>query len=53
MLQQKRRTIRAANDYELRMKLMKWALSRGFTMDVIRQCMEIEDDESEFLDEDL
>jgi regulatory protein len=53
MLQQKRRTTRASNDYELRMKLMKWALSRGFGMDIIRQCMDVDNDESELLDEDL
>lgn len=33
-------------------RLIKFALSRGFTMDIIRQCMEVED-EDEFLDEDL
>ena len=50
LLQQKRRSTRAASDYELRNKLMKWALSRGFTMDVIRQCIDVNDDEEEFLD---
>ena len=30
-------------------KLIKYALSRGFTMDIIRQCIEV-DDEDEFLD---
>jgi regulatory protein len=49
MLKQKRKSIKAKSDYELNMKLMKWALGRGFTMDVIRQCMTI-DDEDEFLD---
>lgn len=53
MLQQKRRSIHAKNDYELRMKLIKWALSRGYGMDIIRQCMEVDTDEGEFLDEDV
>ena len=48
MLRQKRRSIRAASDYELNMKLIKFALSRGFGMDIIRQCMEVED-EDQFL----
>ncbi|MBQ9357375.1 MAG: RecX family transcriptional regulator [Prevotella sp.] len=49
LLKQKRRTTKAASDYELNMKLVKFAMSRGFTMDIIRQCMEVED-ESEFLE---
>lgn len=42
MLKQKRRSIKANSDYECNMKLMKWALGRGFTMDIVRQCIEIE-----------
>ncbi|UKK50549.1 RecX family transcriptional regulator [Prevotella sp. E13-17] len=49
MLKQKRRTTKANSDYELNMKLIKFALSRGFTMDIIKQCLDVED-ESEFLD---
>jgi regulatory protein len=44
MLKQKSRSIKANNDYERNMKLMKWALGRGFTMDIIRQCIKVEDD---------
>ena len=44
LVKQKLRTTRAASDYELRMKVTKWALSRGFTMDIVRQCL----DASEF-----
>lgn len=51
LLQQKQRTTRAASDYERRQKLIRWALSRGFGFDVIRQCIDTDDDESEFLDE--
>lgn len=61
LLQQKRRTTSAANDYQLRTKLMKWALGRGFTMDVISQCLstddmhqpDLNDDADEFLDTDF
>ena len=49
MLKQKRRHTTAGSDYELNMKLMKWAMGRGFTMDVIRQCLDVSD-EDEFLD---
>ena len=44
MLQQKRKHTTARSEYELNMKLMKWAVSRGFTTDVIRQCMTVNDD---------
>lgn len=43
LLQQKRKTIHAANDYEMNGKLMRFALQRGFTMDIIHQC--IDDDQ--------
>ena len=49
MLKQKRRSTKANSDYELNMKLIKYAQSRGFTMDIIKQCINVED-ESEFLD---
>ena len=45
LLRQKRRSIKARNDYELNMKLMKWALGRGFDMDIIRQCITVEEDD--------
>ena len=47
LLKQKRKNIRAASDYELNQKLARFALSRGFTFDIIRQCLDV-DDESEF-----
>ena len=40
LLKSKRRSIQAKNDYELNMKLIKFALSRGFTFDLIRQCID-------------
>ena len=42
LLRQKRKTTRAATEYELNGKLVKFALSRGFTFDVIRQCMDVD-----------
>ena len=47
LLKQKRKSIKAANDYELNQKLVRFALSRGFTFDIIRQYLDV-DDESEF-----
>ena len=39
LLTQKRRSTKAASDYELRQKLMRFAMSRGFTPDVIECCL--------------
>lgn len=52
LLKQKRRSIKANSDYETNGKLMKFALSRGFTMDIIRQCLDVGDDASFDTDED-
>jgi regulatory protein len=49
LLQQKRRATKASTPYELAAKLMKFAIGRGFTMDIIRQCIDV-NDEDEFLD---
>ena len=49
LLKQKQRSTKAASDYELRQKLIRFALSRGFSFDIIRQCIDVED-EDEFLD---
>ena len=49
MLKQKRKSIKAQSEYEATMKLIKYAIGRGFTMDIIKQCIEVED-EDEFLD---
>ncbi len=43
LLKQKRKSTKAANDYELNQKLMRFALSRGFTFDIIRQCIDADD----------
>lgn len=50
LLKQKRKSIKAANDYELNQKLVRFALSRGFDYGVIRQCLDV-DEEMDFSDE--
>lgn len=32
-------TVKGKSDYERAMKTIKWAVSRGFTMDIIRKCV--------------
>lgn len=49
LLKQKRKSTKASSDYELNQKLMRFALGRGFTFDIIRQCLDI-DDESELVE---
>lgn len=49
LLKQKRRSTKASSDYELNMKLIRYALSRGYEMDIIKQCIDVED-ENEFSD---
>lgn len=45
LLQQKCKSTKAATDYELNQKLVKFALGRGFTFDIIRQCIDGDVDE--------
>ena len=53
LLRQKRKTIKAENDYELNRKLLRFALSRGFGFDIIRQCLDVgEEDYSEDMDDE-
>ena len=50
LLQQRRKTVKASSEYELNQKLARFALSRGFTFDIIRQCLDgcdIEEEEDE------
>ena len=44
LLKQKRKTIKANNDYELNQKLVRFALSRGFDFSIIRQCLKVDED---------
>lgn len=43
LLKQKRKSTKANSDFELNQKLMRFALSRGFTFDIIRQCLNIDE----------
>ena len=48
LLKQKRKSVKAASDYEMNQKLVRFALGRGFTFDIIRQCLDTDGiDESE------
>lgn len=40
MLQNKFKTIKAKNDYERSMKLIRFALGRGYSMEIIRKCID-------------
>lgn len=42
LLKQKRKSTKANSDYELNQKLMRFALGRGFTFDIIRQCLTLD-----------
>ena len=43
LLKSKRRSVKASNDYELNMKLIKFALSRGFDYGIVKQCIDCDD----------
>ena len=45
LLKQKGKSVTGRNEYERTMKLIKFALGRGFTMDLIKQCLEVEDED--------
>ena len=48
LLKQERKSIKAESDYELNQKLVRFALGRGFGFDIIRQCLNVgEEDYSE------
>jgi len=44
LLKQKRKSVKAQSDYELNQKLMRFALGRGFTFDIIRQCIDVDEE---------
>ena len=53
LLKQKRKGIKANSDYELNQKLVRFAYGRGFTFDIIRQCLDVSNiDEDEFEDDE-
>ncbi len=47
LLKSKARSVKVANDYEKRMKLVRYALGRGFSYEQIRRCMDIPEDYAE------
>ena len=47
VLKQKSKSIKAESDYERNQKLMRFALGRGFTFDIIKQCIDV-DNEDDF-----
>lgn len=52
LLASKRRSVKAANAYELSAKLTRFALGRGFTYDIIKRCL-VSMDDCEELDGDM
>jgi len=44
LLRQKRKTTKAQSEWELNLKLLRFAVGRGFTFDIIRQCLDVDDD---------
>jgi len=44
LLRQKRKSTKADSEYELNQKLCRFALGRGFTFDIIRQCLDVEEE---------
>ena len=52
LLKQKSKSIKAGNDYERNQKLVRFALRRGFTFDIIRQCLDTSDINEDEFEED-
>ena len=51
MIKSRRKQMKDMSEYEANARLMRWAIGRGFTFDIIRQCIdgveEMEDDAAE------
>ncbi|MBP5506444.1 MAG: RecX family transcriptional regulator [Prevotella sp.] len=51
MIKNRRKQMKDMSEYEANARLMRWAVGRGFTFDIIRQCIdgveELEDDAEE------
>lgn len=52
LLRSKAKTVKAKSEYEKNMKLIKFALGRGFDMQQIRKCLEADIDEMGDFDDD-
>ena len=50
LLRDKKKTVKGRNDYEVRCKLVRFAMGRGFTYDIINKCV---DGADEFADDDI
>lgn len=48
LLQQKRKSTKGRNDYEINQKVIRFAISRGFLYEHIRQCIENTDEIDDF-----
>lgn len=49
LLQQKRRSVKGRNEYEVNQKLLRFALGRGFSYDQARQCLgDVDSDDDEW-----
>lgn len=44
LLKQKAKSVKAESDYELNQKLVRFAFGRGFTYDIIRQCLDVDEE---------
>ncbi|MBR0165670.1 MAG: RecX family transcriptional regulator [Prevotella sp.] len=44
LLKQKRKSVKADSDYEQNQKLVRFALGRGYTFNLIRQCLNVDED---------
>jgi len=44
LLASKKKSIHASDDYQSTMKLIRFAVSRGFEMGIIRKCMQLSDE---------
>ena len=53
LMKSKRRSIKAANDYEMNRKLIKFALSRGFDYSIVRHCIDCDDYDEEASTDDF
>lgn len=51
LLKSKQQSIKASGEYEMNMKLIRFAMGRGFTMDIIRKCLD-SDNYEDISDED-
>lgn len=48
MMEQKRKSVTGKSDYEINMKLTKWAMGRGFDFNIIKQCIDGDVDDADF-----